>query len=122
MIKKFYITTPIYYVNAHPHIGHAYTTIACDTVARRHRMLRDDTWFLTGTDEHGQKIERAAQAAGKTPQLFTDTVSGLEALERKLAQAMERVLQVRVRITLVEPRTIQRSEGKAKRVLDRRQS
>jgi methionyl-tRNA synthetase len=75
MSKKFYITTPIYYVNAHPHIGHAYTTIACDTIARRHRMLGDDTWFLTGTDEHGQKIERAAQAAGKTPQQFTDEVS-----------------------------------------------
>jgi methionyl-tRNA synthetase len=75
MSKKFYITTPIYYVNAHPHIGHAYTTIACDTIARRHRMLGDDTWFLTGTDEHGQKIERAAQAAGKTPQQFTDDVS-----------------------------------------------
>ena len=76
MSKKFYITTPIYYVNARPHIGHAYTTIACDTVARRHRMLGDDTYFLTGTDEHGQKIERAAQAAGKTPQQFTDEVSG----------------------------------------------
>jgi methionyl-tRNA synthetase len=75
MSKTFYITTPIYYVNAHPHIGHAYTTIACDTIARRHRMLGDDTWFLTGTDEHGQKIERAAQAAGKTPQQFTDEVS-----------------------------------------------
>jgi methionyl-tRNA synthetase len=75
MTKKFYITTPIYYVNARPHIGHAYTTIACDTIARRHRMLGDDTWFLTGTDEHGQKIERAAQAAGKTPQQFTDEVS-----------------------------------------------
>ena len=75
MSKKFYITTPIYYVNARPHIGHAYTTIACDTLARRHRMLGDDTWFLTGTDEHGQKIERAAQAAGKTPQQFTDEVS-----------------------------------------------
>ncbi|MGA8300081.1 MAG: methionine--tRNA ligase [Terriglobales bacterium] len=75
MAKKFYITTPIYYVNARPHIGHAYTTIACDTIARRHRMLGDDTWFLTGTDEHGQKIERAAQAAGKTPQQFTDEVS-----------------------------------------------
>jgi len=73
MSKKFYITTPIYYVNAHPHIGHAYTTIACDTIARRHRMLGDDTWFLTGTDEHGQKIERAAQAADKTPQRFTHT-------------------------------------------------
>ena len=75
MSGKFYITTPIYYVNARPHIGHAYTTIACDTMARRHRMLGDDTWFLTGTDEHGQKIERAAQAAGKTPQQFTDEVS-----------------------------------------------
>ena len=75
MSKKFYITTPIYYVNAHPHIGHAYTTIACDTIARRHRMLGDNTWFLTGTDEHGQKIERAAQAAGKTPQQFTNEIS-----------------------------------------------
>jgi methionyl-tRNA synthetase len=75
MSKTFYITTPIYYVNAHPHIGHAYTTIACDTIARRHRMLGDDTWFLTGTDEHGQKIERAAQAAGKTPQQFSDEIS-----------------------------------------------
>jgi len=75
MSKKFYITTPIYYVNARPHIGHAYTTLACDTIARRHRMLGDDTWFLTGTDEHGQKIERSAQAAGKTPQQFTDEIS-----------------------------------------------
>ncbi|MGD0823103.1 MAG: methionine--tRNA ligase [Terriglobales bacterium] len=75
MSKTFYITTPIYYVNARPHIGTAYTTIACDTIARRHRMLGHDTWFLTGTDEHGQKIARAAQAAGKTPQQFTDEVS-----------------------------------------------
>src|SRR5579871_6212369 len=74
-MSKFYITTPIYYVNARPHIGHAYTTIACDTVARRHRMLGDDTFFLTGTDEHGQKIERAAQAAGKTPQQYADDIS-----------------------------------------------
>jgi methionyl-tRNA synthetase len=75
MTSKFYITTPIYYVNARPHIGHAYTTIACDTIARRQRMLGADTFFLTGTDEHGQKIERAAQAAGKTPQQLTDEVS-----------------------------------------------
>jgi len=75
MSKKFYITTPIYYVNARPHIGHAYTTIACDAIARRQRMQGADTFFLTGTDEHGQKIERAAQAAGKTPQEFTDEVS-----------------------------------------------
>ncbi len=75
MNKKFYLTTPIYYVNARPHIGHAYTTIACDVVARRQRMLGADTFFLTGTDEHGQKIERAAEAAGKSPQQFADEVS-----------------------------------------------
>jgi len=76
MAKKFYITTPIYYVNARPHIGHTYTTIACDTIARRHRMLGDDTFFLTGTDEHGQKIERAAEAAGTSPQQYADVISG----------------------------------------------
>jgi methionyl-tRNA synthetase len=73
---KFYITTPIYYVNARPHIGHAYTTIVCDTIARRQRLLGADTFFLTGTDEHGQKIERAAQEAGKTPQQYADEISG----------------------------------------------
>jgi methionyl-tRNA synthetase len=75
MPKTFYITTPIYYVNARPHIGHTYTTIACDAIARRQRMMESDTFFLTGTDEHGQKIQRAAEAAGKTPQKFTDEVS-----------------------------------------------
>ena len=75
MPNKFYITTPIYYVNARPHIGHTYTTIACDAIARRHRALGDDTWFLTGTDEHGQKIERAAAAAQTSPQKFADNVS-----------------------------------------------
>jgi methionyl-tRNA synthetase len=73
--KKFYLTTPIYYVNARPHIGHAYTTIAADVIARRHRLLGDDTFFLTGTDEHGQKIERSAAAAGILPQQFADEVS-----------------------------------------------
>jgi methionyl-tRNA synthetase len=75
--RKFYITTPIYYVNARPHIGHAYTTLVCDAIARRKRMLGFDTYFLTGTDEHGQKIERSAQAAGKTPKQFADEVSDL---------------------------------------------
>jgi methionyl-tRNA synthetase len=75
MSEKFYITTPIYYVNARPHIGHAYTTITCDAIARRKRMLGFDTYFLTGTDEHGQKIERAAEAAGIAPQQLTDEVS-----------------------------------------------
>jgi methionyl-tRNA synthetase len=73
--QKFYITTPIYYVNARPHIGHAYTTLVCDSVVRRKRMLGFDAYFLTGTDEHGQKIERSATAAGTTPQKFADEVS-----------------------------------------------
>jgi methionyl-tRNA synthetase len=73
--SKYYITTPIYYVNARPHIGHAYSTIVCDILARRNRLLGHDTWFLTGSDEHGQKIERSAKAAGKDPQAFTDEVS-----------------------------------------------
>jgi methionyl-tRNA synthetase len=74
--KKFYITTPIYYVNARPHIGHTYTTVVCDAIARRQRMMGVDTWFLTGTDEHGQKIERSAAAAGCSPKAFADKVSG----------------------------------------------
>ena len=74
--NKFYITTPIYYVNARPHIGHTYTTVVCDTIARRQRMMGVDTFFLTGTDEHGQKIERSAAAAGCSPKEFADKVSG----------------------------------------------
>src|SRR5215469_58265 len=74
-LNKFYLTTPIYYVNARPHIGHAYTTIVADVIARRHRLLGDDTFLLTGTDEHGQKIERSATAAGIAPQQFTDQVA-----------------------------------------------
>ena len=54
--NRFYLTTPIYYVNARPHLGHAYSTIVCDAIARRKRALGIETWFLTGTDEHGQKI------------------------------------------------------------------
>ena len=73
---KFYITTPIYYVNARPHIGHTYTTVVCDAIARRQRMMGVDTFFLTGTDEHGQKIERSAAAAGCSPKEFVDKISG----------------------------------------------
>lgn len=75
MAEKFYVTTPIYYVNARPHIGHAYTTIAADVLALRARMLGTETYFLTGTDEHGQKIERSARAAGVEPRAFADEVS-----------------------------------------------
>ncbi len=65
--KNFYITTPIYYVNDVPHIGHAYTTIAADVLARWHKSGGEKTWFLTGTDEHGQKIQTVAQKKVITP-------------------------------------------------------
>jgi methionyl-tRNA synthetase len=73
---RFYLTTPIYYVNARPHLGHAYSTIVCDAIARRKRAQGIDTWFLTGTDEHGQKIERSAALAGRTPHEFATALSG----------------------------------------------
>jgi len=75
MADKFYITTPIFYVNARPHLGHAYTTIVCDAIARRQRMFGKDTFFLTGTDEHGVNVERAARAAGRDPKLHADEIA-----------------------------------------------
>lgn len=77
MPKSYYITTPIYYVNAKPHLGHTYTTIACDTMARHHRLLKEDVFFLTGTDEHGDKIVRAAEKNGQDPQTYTNEISSL---------------------------------------------
>lgn len=74
--ESFYATTPIFYVNAEPHIGHAYTTILVDVVTRFHRLKGDETYFLTGTDEHGEKIQKAAGAAGMDPQTYVDEVSG----------------------------------------------
>ena len=73
--RKYYLTTPIYYVNDVPHIGHAYTTLACDVLARFKRLDGFDVLFLTGTDEHGQKVEKAAEAVDMEPQAFTDKVS-----------------------------------------------
>lgn len=70
--RHFYVTTPIYYVNDAPHIGHAYTTVAADAISRFHRMKGHSVLFLTGTDEHGQKVLRAAQARGRTPQQHVD--------------------------------------------------
>ncbi len=75
MTTPFYITTPIYYVNDVPHLGHAYTTIVADSLARYHRMRGQDTRFLTGTDEHGQKIEETAKKRGMTPQQLVDHVA-----------------------------------------------
>jgi methionyl-tRNA synthetase len=72
---KYYLTTPLYYVNAAPHIGHTYTTMAAETIARFKRMQGYDAVMFTGTDEHGQKVERSAEAAGKSPQEFTDSIA-----------------------------------------------
>jgi len=76
-VRNFYLTTPIYYVTARPHLGHAYTTVVADAVARWHRLLGDSVHFLTGTDEHGLKVQQYAAGAGKSPQAFVDEVSPL---------------------------------------------
>ena len=69
---SFYVTTPIYYVNAAPHLGHAYTTIAADVLARHHRQRGEEVFFLTGTDEHGEPVADAAHALGVEPQQLAD--------------------------------------------------
>src|SRR5262245_62139492 len=74
MGRPFYITTPIYYPNDVPHVGHGYTTVAADFLSRYHRLKGDDVLFLTGTDEHGQKPARTAEAAGQTPQEYVDAM------------------------------------------------
>src|SRR5438874_13688641 len=74
MGRPFYITTPINYPNDVPHIGHGYTTVAADFLARYHRLKGDDVLFLTGTDEHGQKLARTAEAAGQSPQEYVDAM------------------------------------------------
>jgi methionyl-tRNA synthetase len=76
MKKGRYITTPIYYVNDVPHIGHAYTTVAADVIARYDRMCGHEVFFLTGTDEHGQKVQEAAARQGRPPQAYVDGMVG----------------------------------------------
>ncbi|MCX6762929.1 MAG: class I tRNA ligase family protein [Candidatus Moranbacteria bacterium] len=76
MEKKFYITTPVYYVNDKPHIGHAYTSVAADVLARFHRLQNEEVFFLMGTDEHGLKIQKKAEEAGKDPQTYADEIAG----------------------------------------------
>ncbi len=85
MNKTFYVTTPIYYVNDVPHLGHAYATLVADTLAQYHRLAGYDTYFLTGTDEHGEKIWKVVQALGREPQEFVDEIaeSGFKALWKR---------------------------------------
>ena len=111
---RYYITTPIYYVNDDPHIGHAYTTLACDVLARFKRLDGYDVHFLTGTDEHGQKVEKAAEAAGVDPQAFTDDVSKRF---RDLLGAMNFSNDDFIRTT--EPRHIDSVQAIWQRLIDR---
>ncbi|WP_300162247.1 methionine--tRNA ligase [Solidesulfovibrio sp.] len=93
-MKRFFITTPIYYVNAKPHLGHAYTTTVADALARFHALLGEDVYFLTGTDEHGDKIAEAARNAGQTPKEYADAISGLfSALWPKLGITPKRFIR-----------------------------
>jgi methionyl-tRNA synthetase len=96
MSKRFYITTAIDYVNGHPHLGHAYEKTIADVIARARRSLGQETFFLTGLDEHGQKVQQAAQAAGKTPQAFCDE---LAAIWQSLATKLELTCNDFVRTT-----------------------
>ena len=91
---KYYLTTPIYYVNARPHLGHTYTTVVADTIARFKRMCGYDVVLLTGTDEHGQKVERAAKAAGVTPQAYADRIAReYEELWKELDLSIDRFIR-----------------------------
>ena len=81
MKKPYYITTPIYYSSGSFHLGHCYTTVVCDAIARFKRMDGYDVFYLTGTDEHGQKVQQKAQQAGVTPKAYVDhIVDGIKAL------------------------------------------
>ncbi len=113
MTKQYYLTTPIYYVNDAPHIGHAYTTLACDVLARFKRLDGFDVKFLTGTDEHGQKVEKSAAAAGVAPQEFTDRVSQNF---RDLAELMNFTHDDFIRTT--EHRHFESCQGIWKRLID----
>ena len=86
MSKRFYLTTAIDYVNGPPHLGHAYEKVVADVIARSRRSLGLETFFLTGLDEHGQKVQQAAQAQGKTPQAYCD---GMAAIWQELMTKLE---------------------------------
>jgi methionyl-tRNA synthetase len=111
--KKFYITTPIYYINAEPHLGHAYTTMVADAIARSRRLLGEDVFFLTGTDEHGQKVERAARQAGVDTRQFADRIA---ASYRELFTTLNISNDDFIRTT--EPRHIRASQALWRRVRD----
>ena len=113
-MSRFYITTPIYYINAEPHLGHAYTTMVADAIARSRRLMGEDVFFLTGTDEHGQKVERAAQKSGIDTRLFADrTAEKYRALFRALNISNDDFIRT------TEPRHIRAAQDIWRRVRDR---
>ena len=113
-MSRFYITTPIYYINAEPHLGHAYTTMVADAIARSRRLMGEDVFFLTGTDEHGQKVERAAQKSGIDTRLFADrTAEKYRALFRTLNISNDDFIRT------TEPRHIRAAQDIWRRVRDR---
>ena len=113
-MSRFYITTPIYYINAEPHLGHAYTTMVADAIARSRRLMGDDVFFLTGTDEHGQKVERAAQKAGMETHAFADRIADKY---RALFKALDISNDDFIRTT--EPRHVRAAQAIWNRVRDR---
>ena len=95
MNKKYYITTPIYYPSANFHIGHCYTTIIADAIARYRRLNGDDVFFLTGTDEHGQKIQQSAEKAGISEQEFVDMyLDAITDIDSSLEVKLEKVKNI----------------------------
>ena len=113
-MAQFYITTPIYYINAEPHLGHAYTSMVADAIARSRRLLDHDVFFLTGTDEHGQKVERAAQKAGLNTREFADRIA---AKFRELSELLNISNDDFIRTT--EPRHIRAAQAIWRRVQER---
>jgi methionyl-tRNA synthetase len=113
-VNRYYITTPIYYINAEPHLGHAYTTMIADAAARAHRLLGEDVFFLTGTDEHGQKVERAAGKRGLSTPIFADQMS---AKFRELSGLLNISNDAFIRTT--EPRHYAAAQELWRRVRDR---
>jgi methionyl-tRNA synthetase len=113
-MPRFYITTPIYYINAEPHLGHAYTTMVADAIARSRRLMGEEVFFLTGTDEHGQKVERAAQKAGIETKAFADRIADKY---RTLFRSLNISNDDFIRTT--EPRHIRAAQDIWRRVRDR---
>ncbi len=113
MSSKFYVTTPIYYVNDKPHIGHAYTTILADVLARYHRVAGDEVFFLTGLDEHGQKVQQAAEKRGLTPQAHCDDLAPrfLELWQKLGVQYDDFIRTTQPRHKIVVQKTLQKLYG-----------